>query len=141
MRIIVGVLLIIHGLITAAQASGSFNPTGGTPNPQGLAWWPASLGQSWLLARFGLERSFVGTLAGVLWVVSAAGLIAAALGLYGFIVPTPWWRALAGAGAVISLVLFVLYAHPLYAVGIGANIAILLVLLWLKWPSPGVLGS
>jgi hypothetical protein len=73
--------------------------------------------------------------------ISAAGLIAAALGLFGLIVPAPWWRALAGAGAVTSLVLFILYAHPLYAIGIGANIAILLVLLWLKWPSLGALGS
>ena len=50
-------------------------------------------------------------------------------------------RLLAGLGAVISLVLFVFYVHPLYAVGIGANIAILVSLLWLKWPSPDVLGS
>ena len=141
MRIVVGVLLIIHGLITALQASGSFNPTGGTPNPKWVSWWPTALGQSWLLARLGLERSWVGALAGVLWLISAAGLIAAALGLFGLIVPAPWWRTLAGAGAVTSLVLFILYAHPLYAIGIGANIAILLVLLWLKWPPLGAFGS
>jgi hypothetical protein len=35
----------------------------------------------------------------------------------------------------------VLYVHPLYAVGIGANIAILVFLLWIKWPSPTILGS
>jgi hypothetical protein len=44
-------------------------------------------------------------------------------------------------GAVISLLLFIIYAHPLYAIGIGANLAILLVLLWAKWPSFEVLGS
>jgi hypothetical protein len=141
MRIVVGALLIIHGLITAAQSGGSFNPTGGLPNPKWLSWWPIPMGQSWLLSRLGLENSFLGTLAGLLWLISGAVLIAAAIGLFGFIIPTPWWRALAGTGAVISLLLFIIYAHPLYAIGIGANLAILLVLLWAKWPSPGVLGS
>jgi hypothetical protein len=141
MRIVVGALLILHGLITVAQSGGSFNPTGGLPNPKWLSWWPIPMGQSWLLARLGLESSFLGTLAGLLWLVSGAALIAAALGLFGFIIPTPWWRALAGVGAVISLLLFIIYAHPLYTIGIGANIAILLVLLWAKWPSPEILGS
>ena len=141
MKIVVSVLLIIHGLITASQASGSFNPTGGVPNPKWISWWPIPLGQSWLLARFGLEGSFLGYLAGVLWLIAGVSLIADGLGLLGLIVPTSWWRALAGTGAVISLVLFVIYVHPLYAIGIGANIAILLVLLWLKWPPVNVLGS
>jgi hypothetical protein len=141
MKTVVGILLILHGLITAAQSGGSFNPTGGVPNPKWLSWWPIPLGQSWILARQGLESSFLGTLAGLLWLISGAALIAAALGLFGVIVPTPWWRALAGVGAVISLLLFIIYAHPLYAIGIGANIAILLVLLWAKWPSFEVLGS
>jgi hypothetical protein len=141
MRIIVSILLVVHGLITASQASGSFNPSGGVANPAWLTWWPGALGQSWLLARLGLERSFFGTLAGVLWLIAGACLIAAGLGLFGFVVPTPLWRILAGAGATISLFLLVLYVHPLYAVGIGANIAILVFLLWIKWPSPTILGS
>jgi hypothetical protein len=141
MRIVIAVLLVIHGLITASQAAGSFKPTGGVPNPSWLSWWPTPLGQSWILARVGAERSVLGFLAGLLWVIAAACIIGAALGLLGFIVPTAWWRPLAGAGAIISLVLFMVYAHPLYAVGIGADVAILLVLLWLKWPSPAMLGS
>jgi hypothetical protein len=141
MKIIVGVLLILHGLITAAQAGGSFNPTGGVANPKWLGWWPVPLGQSWLLARLGLERSILGPVAGLLWLVSGAAIIASALGLFGFLVPTPWWRTLAGAGAATSLLLFALYAHPLYAIGIGADLAILLALLWAKWPPPAVLGS
>jgi hypothetical protein len=141
MKIFIIVLLIIHGLITGMQSGGSFNPTGGTPNPKWVSWWPTPLGQSWLLARFGIEKSLFGSLAGVLWIIAAACLIAAALGLAGFIVPISWWRALAGAGAIISLFLFILYVHPLYAIGIGANLAILLVLLWARWPSASVLGS
>ena len=141
MRILVGVLLILHGLITALQAGGSFNPTGGTPNPKWVSWWPTSLGQSWLLSRLGAEKSLPGIFAGLLWLLAGVALIAAALGLLGFIVPSVWWRVLAGVGAVVSLFLFIIYAHPLYAVVIGADMAILLVLLWAKWPPLEVLGS
>jgi hypothetical protein len=77
----------------------------------------------------------------ILWLASAASLMAAAFSLLGFIVPSPWWRVLAGVGARISLVLFIPYAHPLYTVGIAANAAILLLLLWAMLPSPAVLGS
>jgi hypothetical protein len=139
-KILVGLLLGLHGLITALQSTGSFNSTGGSPNPKWLSWWPTNLGESWLFSRLGLEKSLVGTLAGLVWLISGAALIAAALGLFGFIVPSPWWRLLAGVGAVLSLFLFIFYAHPLFALGIGANLAVLIVLLWAKWPSAGVLG-
>ena len=134
MKIFIGILLIIHGLITAAQSGGSFKPTGGVPNLKWLDWWPTPLGQSWLLARWGLEHSLWGTLAGILWLVAAACLIAAGLGLIGLVIPASYWRILAGCGAVLSLVLLIIYAHPLNAVGIGANLAILLVMLWARWP-------
>jgi hypothetical protein len=49
MKILIAVLLIVHGLIVAGQSSGSFNPVGGVKNPAWLSWWPANLGQSWLL--------------------------------------------------------------------------------------------
>lgn len=140
MKILISILLIVHGLITTAQSGSSFNPTGGVPNPKWVSWWPSALGQSWLFSRMGLEKSVAGTLIGLLWLVSGAAIIAAGLGLLGFIIPSPWWRVLAGVGAGLSLILFILYAHPFYALGIGANLAILLVLLWAKWPSVGVLG-
>jgi len=41
----------------------------------------------------------------------------------------------------VSLVVLVVYAHPLYAIGIAADLAILLVLLWAQWPSVETLGS
>lgn len=135
MRIFVGILLLLHGLITMAQSGGSFKPTTGPVNPAWLNWWPAQLGQSWLFPRLGLEQSVGGTLAGLLWLAAGAALAAAGLGLLGFIIPTAWWRVLAGVGAGLSLLLFIVYAHPFFAVGIGANLAILLVLLWARWPS------
>jgi len=44
MKILIAVLLIVHGLIVASQSSGSFNPAGGLKNPSWLSWWPAHLG-------------------------------------------------------------------------------------------------
>ncbi len=99
------------------------------------------MGQSWLLVRLGIERTFAGTLAGILWLAAGAALIAAGMGLLNILIPTTWWRPLAGIGAGLSLLMLILYANPMYLVGIGANLAILIVLLWAQWPSPEVLGS
>jgi hypothetical protein len=141
MRIFVAAILLIHGLITTMQSQTGFKPSAGTANPVWLNWWPVNLGQSWILEHFGLAKSIASTLAGVLWIGAGICLIASALGLFGFIVPTNLWRLLAGIGAILSLALFIFYAHPLYAIGIGANLAIVLVLLWAKWPTPEMLGS
>lgn len=141
MRIIIGILLLLHGLITSAQAQSGFKPSEGVANPGWLSWWPVNLGQSWLLRQLGLEKSFVGSFTGILWLIAGLCLVAAALGLFGFVVPSQIWRLLAGTGAIISLILFVIYAHPFYLVGFGANLAILIILLWAKWPSPVLLGS
>ena len=132
MRIFIMILLLVHGLITAAQSKTGFHPSGGTPNPQWLGWWPVNLGQSWLFKQLALEKSVLSTLAGILWIAAGICFIGAALGLLGFILPTTVWRLLAGTGAILSLVLFVFYAHPFYLVGIGADLAVLIILLWFK---------
>ena len=141
MKTITGVLLILHGLICAAQAVGSFSSSEGVPNPNWLNWWPIPLGKSWLLSQMGIGQSLFTIVVGVLGLVSGVCIIAAGLGLLGFVIPPQWWRPLAGAGAALSLIYFAIYAHPFFAVGIGANIAILVVLLWIGWPSIDVLGS
>lgn len=140
MKIVTVVLLVVHGLISAAQSIGSFNPTGGVPNPSWLDWWPVPLGKSWFLAHFGLERSFFASALGILGLVSGVLIIAAGLGLFGFIVPAQSWRLFVGWGAGLSLLYLAFFAHPFYAVGIGANIATLVILLWIGWPSIDVLG-
>jgi hypothetical protein len=141
MKNITGVLLILHGLISTAQAVGSFSSSEGGANPNWLNWWPTPLGKSWLLSQLGIGQSLFRIIVGVLGLVSGACIIAAGLGLLGFVIPLQWWRPLAGAGATLSLIYFAIYAHPFFAVGIGANIAILVVLLRIGWPSLDVLGS
>ena len=141
MNYVTAVLLILHGLISTAQAVGSFSSSEGVPNPNWLNWWPTPLGKSWLLSQLGIGQSLFSTIVGVLGLVSGVCIIAAGLGLLGFVIPLHWWRLLAGAGAALSLIYFAIYAHPFFAVGIGANIAILFVLLWSGWPSIDILGS
>jgi len=87
MKILIAVLLIVHGLIVASQSSGSFNPAGGLKNPSWLSWWPAHLGQSWLLATLGVERSPLARAGGFLWLVAGIILVAAELGVLGIVVP------------------------------------------------------
>jgi hypothetical protein len=70
MKIVIAVLLIIHGLIVAGQSSGSFNPIGGVQNPSWLSWWAANLGQSWLLTALGIEQSPVVRAGGMLWLIA-----------------------------------------------------------------------
>jgi hypothetical protein len=43
MKIVTGVLLILHGLISSAQAVGSFSSSEGVANPNWLTWWPTPL--------------------------------------------------------------------------------------------------
>jgi hypothetical protein len=45
------------------------------------------------------------------------------------LVPAEWWRILARTGAILSLIMLVLYLHPFYGIGFGANILLLIVLL------------
>ena len=131
MKIITGVLLILHGLISAAQAVGSFSSSEGVANPNWLNWWPTPLGKSWLLSQLGIGQSLLTITVGVLGLVSGVCIITSGLGL---LLRLDWWIPLA-------LLYFVVYAHPFFAVGIGANSATLVVLLWIGWPSINVLGS
>ncbi len=134
MKILIAILLIVHGLIVAGQSSGSFSPVGGIKNPSWLSWWPANLGQSWLLTTLGLERSPLARAGGFLWLVAGVALVAAGLGVLGLGVPPTWWRTLALSGAAISLMMLAVYLHPFISVGIGASIVLLVALLWEQWP-------
>ena len=122
MHILLGILLVIHGFIVTAQSSSSFKPSSGLANPSWLNWWPANLGQSWLLINSGAEESLLAKAGGFLWLAAGLALIAAGLGILGFIIPTAWWRSLALVGAIISLVMLIVYLHPFYGVGLGASI-------------------
>jgi len=136
MKILIGALLIIHGLIVAAQSSGSFGSTipGEVQNLSFVSWWPVNMGRSWLLSWLGLERTLtVYRIGGLLWLAGGIALVAAGLGVLGFVIPADWWRGLAIAGGVLSLFMLALYFHPMMIIGTAASIAVLVALLWFQW--------
>ncbi|HEY9087543.1 MAG TPA: hypothetical protein VIO36_05200 [Anaerolineaceae bacterium] len=134
MKILIAILLIVHGLITTAQASGSFRPSGGLANPAFLSWWPVGLGQSWLWAGLRMENSLLARAGGLVWLAAGALLVAAGLSLLEVVIPAGLWRTLALAGAGLSLLMLALYLHPFYAVGITASGLLLAALLARAWP-------
>ncbi len=137
MKILISVLLILHGLIVAGQATGSFGSTipNEVQNPAFVSWWPMNMGRSWLFSWLGLEKTLVVyRMAGLLWLVGGIALVAAGLGILGFVIPVDWWRTLAIGGGAISLFMLAIYFHPLMIVGTVSSLAVLVSLLWLRWP-------
>lgn len=134
MSVLIAVLMILHGLISAAFSLGNFSTMAPVPNPDWLSTWPR-MGQSWLLTWAGLERSPLNILGGLLYLLGGAAFITAGMGLLSFAVPQSWWPTLALAGAVLTLAALLLYFHPYYVVGIAISLAVLVSILWLHWPS------
>jgi hypothetical protein len=120
MHIILGIVLILHGLITLAISAGSFTPQGKIPNPHWLRWWPSQLGQSWIFPGIGWPG-------GLIWLLAGLLLLGAGLGFFGFVIPVAWWIPLAIAGAILGLIALILYFHPYYLLGLLLNIGILWV--------------
>jgi hypothetical protein len=101
--------------------------------------------RSWLLSDLlgdGLSR----TVCIILYGAALIGFVAAALGLLGWVVPHDSWRTLAIVSAVISLVavgiywngLILLFPHKIGAIGV--DIAVLVCLIVLNWPTEADIG-
>lgn len=133
MKILFGILLLMHGLIVCAQSSVSFKPTGGTPNPAWMAWFPANLGQSWLFSKLNIEKMGAAKDFGYVWLIAGAALILAGMGVLHLLIPLAWWRVLALIGAALSLLILALYFHPFYLIGFSASLLLLIALLSKSW--------
>ena len=137
MKLLISVLLILHGLIVAGQSAGSFGSTipNELQNPSFVSWWPINMGRSWLFSWLGLDKTLVAyRLGGLLWLAGGIALVAAGLGVLGWIVPTDWWQSLAIGGGAVSLIMLAIYFHPITIIGTASSIAVLVALLWAKWP-------
>lgn len=137
MKLLISILLILHGLIVAGQSAGSFGSTipDELQNPSFVNWWPINMGRSWLFAWLGLDKTLaVYRIGGLLWLAGGIALVAAGMGALGFIIPTDWWRGLAIGGATISLFMLAVYFHPIMIIGTASSLAVLIALLWLHWP-------
>ena len=142
MKLLISVLLIVHGLIVAGQSAGSFGATipSEVPNPSFVSWFPINMGRSWLFSALGLNNSFPAyRISGMLWLIGGLVLVAAGLSVFGILVPVTWWQGLAIAGAALSLFMLLLYFHPLMIIGIASSVALLIAFGWLRWTAASFL--
>jgi hypothetical protein len=142
MKLLISVLLILHGLIVAGQSAGSFGATipNEVQNPSFISWFPINMGRSWLFSLFGLQNSLpTYRISGFLWLIGGLILVAAGLGMFGILVPVVWWRGLGIAGAAISLFMLLLYFHPLTIIGTASSVAVLVTFGWFHWTAANVL--
>lgn len=120
MRIIVLVLLLL-----GAQ----FSATVFAPAEAGKAWllWPfAEDSKAWLGMVGRLPKQGGSVVAPLLGGIATLCFLAAALGLFGIIVPADWWRPLVLIAVVASALLHILF----FGIWALAPIAVDVVLLW-----------
>ena len=117
-----------------------------------LAWiriYPETPTGGWLAARSWLVPSLVGdtatTIASAFWIASLVGFVIAAMSFSGVVVPDSVWRPLAVVAALVSITGIVLFlgtwpmSYTLAALGV--NVAVLMAVLWLRWPPQSAFGS
>jgi len=144
LRTAIAVIFAFHGIgqLMGVIAALKLFGAGGTSGPAWLQGWSA---QSWLFDN--LAGSTAARVIGaILFLAASIGFIASVLALQGWLVPHEWWRTLAIAAAVISLIAISLYWNALIFLfphklgNIGVNLGVLLCLLLIHWPSEADIG-
>jgi hypothetical protein len=110
-RFLVIAFLFGHGAIVAAQAIG--------------------VPDSWLPGEGKVVGLALTLAAGAAFAVAGGGLWAQA----------EWWRALAVTGAALSLVFFVVFFQPVILLGMALDVAVIVALAWLSWPTRSMVGA
>jgi hypothetical protein len=106
----------------------------------GIAEWGQSA-HSWLLTGV-LGDTLTRAIGSLLWLAVIAGFASAGVGLLG---QRAWWRMLAAGAAGLSLLGLFLFAsggeaRPLLSAA-AMDIVMLVALLWMHWPSVGLVGA
>ena len=132
-RIIVGVFIVLHGLVHLLYFGQSHRHFELQP---GLVWPDGS----WAFSKL-LGDEATRLLASISCVLAAIGFIAGGIGI---LVRQAWWRPVVVGSAVFSAVIIVLFWDGVVqnlddkgGIGLLINLAILVALLILRWPSPG----
>ena len=113
-RIVVGLLLMTHGLA-------HYNlPTLWGSEPNHTSWLAGALGQS--------SMRLVGL---VLWIITL--LVFMTAGIVTF-TNQPAWRTISVIGSALSLLIMFLFWDSKMIYGVAINIAVLVALIFLKWP-------
>jgi len=122
LRIVIGVLLIIHGIAHYSITTG---------------WGSRQSADSWALGGFGLGTATVASIGNVLMVLSLFTFVASGALLF---FNQEWWRALAVAASVFSLLFITLFWQPNMVLGAVLDIAIIIALLWPNSPVVETIG-
>jgi hypothetical protein len=144
------VLRVIIALIFAFHAVGhamGIIPALGLVSQGGSSqgWLRNWSSHSWLLTNL-LGNTVSSILCIILYGAALIGFLAAALSLLGWGIPHEWWRTLAAVSAIVSLIAILLYWNALIflfphkAGALAINIATLVCLLLLNWPTEADLG-
>ena len=139
LRTIVTLVLLFHGVGHVMGVIPMLRLFG-TESGSGPEWFRNWSSRSWLLTGTlgGPAAQLIGA---VLFLASFFGFAAAALGLADWLVPHGLWRTIAATSAVISLFAVILYwkafiyVFPHKVGAIGVDLAVLVCLVWLGWPS------
>jgi hypothetical protein len=143
LRAIIAFVFAFHGV---GHAMGII-PALGVVNIDGSSkgWLKNWSSHSWLLTNL-LGNTVSRILCVILYGAALIGFLGATLALLGWGIPHDWWRTLAVVSAVISLVALLLFWNALiflfpHKVGaLAVDIATLVCLLVLNWPSEAALG-
>lgn len=138
--VVLGVLLL-HGVLGHTIVLVAHIVMSGRPERTESGWRAA---QSWLLPS--LASPAATALAVSLSALAVIGFAVAALAYRGILVSGRIWRQLAVASAIISIAGIVLFlgtwapmANTLAALSV--NVAVLVALLWLRWPPQNLFGE
>ena len=134
LRISIGVLLVLHGVIHGILA---VLPNPDAAKPVAVTFF-SEWASSWL--QSGLSGRALQTVAIALAVIAGVGFLAAGLAMVDFFVPHDWWCALAIASSVVSLVLCALFWNVYLIVGPVVAVGIIVMLGFVHWPTEAALG-
>ncbi len=144
LRLTITAILVFHGvgqLMGAIPAMGLFG-VGSSKGPDWAKNWSAN---SWLLTDL-LGSSASRIIAAILFIVAFTGFICGAFSINGLLIPVDIWRRILIISAVISLWAIFLYWNAFillffHKIGnIVINLAVLVALLYVNWPTQTQLG-
>ena len=122
LRIVVGLLLIIHGVAHYSITTG---------------WGSRQSADSWALGGLGLGAATVVPIGNVLTVMSLLTFVASGALLF---FNQEWWRTLAVVASVFSLLVITLFWQPNMVLGVVLDIAVIIALLWPNSPVVETIG-
>ncbi|MBN1428808.1 MAG: hypothetical protein JXB07_10515 [Anaerolineae bacterium] len=129
--IIMGIFLILHGLVHLLYAGQSRRLFELRPNMT----WPNG---AWAFSRFPGNK-VTQLLVSILLALATLGFVASGLGL---LIGQDWWPTIVASSAVLSTAIFILSWNGKFealdnqgGVGMLINLAIMVAVLLLKWPS------